>query len=92
MRGKGGMVLWIGIVLLLSGLFFLGAVRVKVLVLRYDISRLQSLKEDLLGKRKELELERTMLLSPSELEDRAQEELGMKYPEPSEVVLLGRGR
>lgn len=89
---KGSAIPWVGLALLLSGLLFLGAVRVKALQCRYEISRLQSQRDRLLKEKKELELELAMLTSPEEVERRAKEELGMVHPDPSRVMVLGGGR
>ncbi len=79
----------LGILLFLSGLLLLAVVRIKALHLKYEISRLQQQKGELIRRKKELELELALLTSPSEIERRARVELGMRYPKAREVIVLG---
>ncbi len=78
-----------GVLMLLGALLFLTWIRVEVIHLGYVVTRLEKERQGLLERKKELTLEKELLTSPKELEQRAIEELGMKYPEDKEVLIIG---
>ncbi len=54
----------------------------------YKISDLEKRESDLLSRRRELEIEKSMLNSPERIERIARERLGMIDPEPGQVRIL----
>lgn len=78
-----------GVLVVLGALLFLTWIRVEVIHLGYVVARLEKERQSLLERKKELTLERELLTSPKELEQRAREELGMKYPKEEEVLIIG---
>lgn len=82
-------VFFLGVLMVLGALLFLTWMRIEVIHLGYVVARLEKERQGLLERKKELTLEKELLTSPKELEQRAMEELGMKYPEEEEVLIIG---
>ena len=79
-------------VMLPVGLCALGYVRLHLGVMRagYEVSRLEVQLRERVRREKQLELEVAYLASPARIERRANEELGMRYPQLGDMQFTGQ--
>lgn len=77
-----------GIVLVGVGALISSWIHVQSFALRYRVTQLHREQESLIQSRDALEIERQMLRSPGRVTWIAEEQLGMRLPEPGERVVL----
>jgi len=68
------------------------SIRFEGVRLGYETSKQRALQTKLLNERRELRLELATLKSPEKVEEDAREKLGMKAPDLSQIVTIGKKR
>jgi len=77
------------LMLVFGVLFFYLWEQVEIMKLGYRIDELNKKREKLLEEKRRLSLEKAFLSSPERIERIAKTKLGMRYPKPEEVIIIG---